>query len=248
MRVHALSILASTAILTAQTDHPTEGQEPAPAPEFRIEAGEAQLPDLVRRAATFLGRNVIWTSPDADQVNLMVEITEPLELDANGCEDVVSGLLFMRNFALVPLNAPAGIHEVISLVGPRRNEVAARAVHRTPAEVLARPNHYVVVTTNVELQHIDARIAATALRPFFAQGGSGTFGLMVGNAGSDRSLLLQGFSPQVAQACRLLRDIDQPPPKPTEPDPELARLAKQLEELAARISRLEFHVGLEKKD
>jgi hypothetical protein len=248
VRIHAFTILAFTAALTAQTHQPSEEPQPAQGATFRIEAGVEQLPELVRRAAAFLGRNVMWTLAGTDPSQLEIEITQPLELDARTCEDVISGFLFRCNHAIVPLNEEEGIYEVISLVGPRRGEVAARAVQRTPEEVIARPNLYVCVTTNVELQHVDARIATQALRPFFSQVSSAAVGLMVGNTGSDRSLLLQGLSAQVAQAIRLLRDIDRPPPQPAQQDSELARLAATLDELAARIARLEYHVGLEKKD
>ena len=66
-----------------------------------------------------------------------------------------------------------------------------------------------MVLTSVPLKHIDAAKASQQLRPFFTSGG-GRNGLSFGNAGNQRSLLLQGYANQVATAIRLLRDVDQP--------------------------------------
>jgi hypothetical protein len=215
---------------------------------FELKAGGYRLPDLVDRAAAFLGRNVIWNESEraAADGQLTVRISQGMALDANDCEDVISELLHTRNFAVVPLNEEHGLYEVIFLLGPRRGDVAARAMHRSPEAILARPNLHMVVVTTVTLQHIHANSAATALRPFISQSSTPLSSPMIGSPGDDRSLVVQGFGPQVAQTLRMLVAIDQP--KPEHPEGESSSLSRAIDRLSKRVARLEYQVGLREKD
>ena len=107
----------------------------------------------------------------------------------------------------------------------------------TPEEVLRRPNLKMVVVTVVPLEHTQVQVATNSLRPFFASGGQPGATLTIGNVGSNRAMLLQGFASQVAAAIRLLRLADVPPK-------EVNRsLEDRVDELEERISELEKKIG-----
>ena len=64
------------------------------------------------------------------------------------------------------------------------------------------------IVTTVPLNNINSNMATNALRPFFAQSGSHPGGLVLGTAGDDASILLQGFGSQVAAAHQMLKLVD----------------------------------------
>jgi len=113
---------------------------------------------------------------------------------------------------LVTLDSHKSLYEVIWLQGQRGREIMNYAVHRSPEEILRRPNLKVPVTTEVELEHINAQMASNSLRPFLAQTSNHHGGFMVttGTPGSNATLMLSGPQHRVAAVVRILRKADKP--------------------------------------
>ncbi len=207
---------------------------------FVLEAGDHNVLDLIDRAAEFLGRNIL-SDPAmmmaASPGGTVIAIQKQIAVDALGCEDLLSQLLYTKGFALVPLDTSTGMYEVIAMQGPRRAEIMTRAISMTPEEVLRRPNLKMVVVTSVPLENVQIQVATNSLRPFFAAQGQSRTGLTLGNVGNNRVMLLMGFADQVAAAIRLVRSADVPPGSANE------TLDRRVNELEKRITALEEKVG-----
>ena len=207
---------------------------------FVLEAGDHNLHDLIDRAAEFLGRNIL-TEPAVMMAvspgGAVITIQKRIAVDALGCEDLLSQLLYTKGFALVPIDMSKGLYEVIVMQGPRRAMIMSQAITMTPEEVLRRPNLKMVVVTSVPLEHMQVQVATNSLRPFFASSGQNSGALMVGNVGNNRAMLLQGFADQVAAAIRLLRLADVPPGSVSR------GMEERMRDLEKRIAELEKKVG-----
>ena len=238
----ALLLFAFPLLLTPEAvsqSRTTEGAKAAPTETrpFVLPAGNIAVADLIAHCSDYLGCNII-VSPQSLPEAAAITLQHRIETDRDGCEDLLAALLSRNHLALTVLNAELNILEVINLLGPRGREIAARAVWKTPEQILARPQLKVPVITTVELEHINAQLANNALRSFLA-GNPSTNGmpLMIGNAGNKRNLVLRGMQDQVAAAIKLIATSDVPPPE-VERD-ELSHLANQLRQLDKRISQLE---------
>ena len=207
---------------------------------FVLEAGDHNVLDLIDRAAEFLGRNILSepatimaASPGGAPV---ITIQNQIAVDALGCEDLLSQLLYTKGFALVPIDISKGLYEVIAMYGPRRALIQEQAITMTPDEVLRRPNLKMPVVTSLTLEHIQVQVATNSLRPFFATAGqSGS--LTIGNVGSNQAMLLRGFADQVAAAIRLVRLAD------VSSGSVYRGVEERMRELEKRIAALEEKVG-----
>ncbi|MBK8977874.1 MAG: hypothetical protein IPM29_18355 [Planctomycetes bacterium] len=99
--------------------------------------------------------------------------------------------------------------DLIAMNGPRRSDILTQAAF-VPVERIDdyRGQYGVPIQTVLRLQHINGQIAANATRPFFASTGMSPSSLVLGSVGDDRTILLQGFGPQVANAVQLLKAAD----------------------------------------
>ncbi len=201
---------------------------------FVIEAGEIKLTDLIDRAAAHLQWNILVDARDmtASGNPPTAKLQQPIDVDRNGCEEVLTSLLYRSGFVVVPVDEEKHIYEVIASNGVRAREITTRAVRRTPAEILARPTLLIPVTTTVTLQHINAVVATNSLRPFFASIG-GNSSLIIGNVGNNTGMVISGLQDQVATVLRMLETCDVPPPK-MEPG-----LEDRLEAIEKRLRALE---------
>lgn len=217
--------------LIAQDPPATTASQP-----FVLEAGEIKLNDLVDRCASHLKWNILLNDQEiaARVGNGAIRMQNRLQVDRNGCEDLLSSMLARSNFVLTVLDESQHLYEVISLDGPRAREISNRAVRRTPEEVLRRPSLRMPVTTVLELQHTNAVIATNALRPFLASSGPGQSLLTIGNFGNTRAIVISGLQDQVATAIGLVRSGDVPDPMNTVPG-----VTERLEAIERRLAALE---------
>jgi hypothetical protein len=175
---------------------------------FVLEAGEHDVVDLIDQSALFLGRNYVYAENEVAQAaSRKVRLQHRLELDAAGCEEVVSSLAFSVGLAMLPLNPQRGIYEWVLLAGPKRGLVSTAALAMTPQKVQANRNLRIPVTVTYPLQHINAGAATNQLRPFFAAGSVAAITL----ASAGDSVVIGGFAPEVANAIDLLERIDAAP-------------------------------------
>lgn len=265
-----LSTLLATLVLAAAVagqSEPKQSTDRALAPKapFVFEPGAIELRTLIERCGTYLHRNIL-----ADESELMatpgparnrgprgaapaapaeatangpvVELQLPIVTDRDGCEELLSSLLWARGLAIVPLDEPKAVYEVLSLAGNRAREIQLRAVHRTPEQVLARPTLRQFVVVVYVMKHTNAQYATNALRPFFSAGSNqNAASLTLGNVGNSTSIVLNGPQDLVANALLLLQaaDVPQPPELRTEVDVRLEALAKQHEQLVQRLAAVE---------
>lgn len=204
-----LSVLAVTPACVSQQPAKTPPKEP-----FVVAAGEVTLEALIDRCAAYLDCNILCAPQELmnGPNQPAIKLQKGLAVDAAGCEEFLASMLYRNGLALTWLDEKGDLREVLSMNGPRGREVVARALERSPEQVLERPNLKLPVTTVVSLEHINATIATNALRPFFASTGApmGGSSLTIGNVGSSKALLVSGMQDQVAQAIRLIRKCDLP--------------------------------------
>ncbi|MGE3171489.1 MAG: hypothetical protein AB7O97_02610 [Planctomycetota bacterium] len=178
---------------------------------FVLPAGQVELTELVAAAAFYLQRNLL-AEPEELARTAPLHFQKELALDALGCEDVVTQLLYMRGFAVIEVDAARGLYEVLLIAGPRGAEVVERAPCRSADAVLRRPHLKQYVFTEVQLDCLDAEAAADQLRRLLgAAAGPSQHrlgGVVFGALGNARTLLLAGFQDEVAQAIRLVRVCD----------------------------------------
>lgn len=209
---------------------------------FVVPKGELTLRELIDKAAIYLKRNIFYSPQELAQAGGQpVVFQNELAVDALGCEDLLSQILLMRGLAVLVIDPQKGLYEVVFMAGPRAREVYASAVRRTPAEILRRPQLREMVTTDVQLEHINAQIATNSLRPFFASHGGGgpSTSIMIGTAGNDRSLLVTGVQSQVAQLLQMLKTCDVPQRDAPELEQRLVQLEQRIQQLQQQITALQ---------
>ena len=230
--------LATLLLVDATGPSPQDTVKVAPSPtssqdkKLVLEAGSHRVEDLIDAAAKFLGRNYICSPAEvAGAATKQIELQKRLELDAKGCEEVTSQLLYMLGFVVTRVDPAYDLYECLFLNGPRRNDITNRAVRMPPEEVMIRTGLKMMVTCSIPLRHINAQTVSNVLRPFFAT--SQSSGAMTLAAVEQRTLCVTGFTDEVAKCIRIVQDADQPPERP---DPSLE---ERLTRIEARLAALE---------
>lgn len=231
---------------------------------FVFEAGTVELVDLIERCGSYLQFNILI---DDSQLQLtprgraaarrgrgaapkepeeatgpVVHLQLPVVTDHDGCEELLSSMLWSQGLALVALDEQKAVYEILHRQGPRMREIVSCAVRRTPEQVLARPMLRSYVQTIYLLEHTNAQLANNALRPFYASTGShnSADGLVIGNVGNKRAVLLSGPQFMVASALRLLKEADVPETElPNLLEQRFDQVAKRNEALQQRVEQLE---------
>jgi len=211
-------------------------------PPFVLEAGTYDMKEFLLKCSGHLGWNLLLEASDFQNPNNKIDIRKTIKVDNKGCEEVLTSLAFVKDFAIVPVDTSKNIYQAIFIRGPKRPMITTSARFMSPLEVKQHANMAVPVVTTVRLKHISAPKATATVRPFFAGGGAGAASVQIGTAGNDEMVLLQGFANQVAQTIRLFEEIDQPGQQKL-PQSILARLT----ELEQRLARLEKAVTKENK-
>lgn len=179
---------------------------------------------------------------DAGPAGPTVTLQLPVVTDHDGCEELLSSMLWSHGLALVPLDEQKKVYEVLNMAGQRAREIISSAVRRSPEQVLARPMLRQYVTVVCNLKHTNAQLANNALRPFFAGygGNQGIYGLQIGNIGNSACLILSGPQFIVANALKLLQEADVPSvTSPHELEVKVSELAKANKALLERLELLE---------
>jgi type II secretory pathway component GspD/PulD (secretin) len=204
---------------------------PAKKAPFVFEAGDADLLELIERCGAYLQFNILVNGSELHSTGggrnrgrapakkvpvveprLVVSLQLPVVTDDDGCEELLSSMLWSHGLALVALDRNKSVYEVLSRQGPRMREIIASSARQTPEQVLARPMLRSYVTTVMQTKHINAMLANNALRPFFSAWGQqgNPDSLMIGTVGSKSSVLISGPQFMVASALKLLQEADVP--------------------------------------
>ena len=233
----AVLIPALAASISAQESEAKAEQQ------FVLAAGDISVQDLVDQCAAHLGRNILATASECATAP-PIRLRQAITTDANGCEDLLSSLLYRSGFALTVVDAQHDLFEIIMINGSRGREVALRAQEKSAEAIAARPNLVVPVATVVELKHINAQLVTNALRPFFATTGSTRNALSIGISGSRTSMIITGMQNQVAEVIRMIQrcDVKQPP----EPVHMSTKITKRLAKLEERLKALEERLSKSK--
>ena len=232
MKIHTALLSAVLPVLLSAGAAAQDAVDKAP-DAFVLQAGEISIKDLVDQCATYLDVNIL-SNPQECSTSSPIRLQKAITTDRDGCKDMLTGLLYRAGFALTTIDENLHMYEIIMMTGPRGREIMNRAEQKTNAEVLAKPNLKMPVTTVVQLEHINAQLANNALRPFFASNSGSQASLAFGSVGSRSALLLSGMQDQVAQAIQMHKTCDVAPT----PEPD-ASIAEQLQQLQQRVLALE---------
>ncbi len=199
-----------------------------------------EIKEFIKLTERITGRVITFTDSDFVAAQAKVNFVGTVQLQRENFFSFFQTMLYIQGFACVIRGGgDTEIVEVVSMQGPKRTEIASSARY-VPVEQLEQyaTQTGVQVLTTVNLKHVNAQNASTALRPFFSQSASAAGGLIPGSLGDNRSMLLQGFGPQVYAAYQLLRLADVKPDVPTQ-ETRIVRLehatAEELEPLLTRI-------------
>jgi hypothetical protein len=215
-------------------------QQPAkqPAEPFVVAAGPVALDALIDRAAAYLGCNILFHPRELQsQLDAGLRLQRDVATDRDGCEELLANLLHSAGFALTQVDATGALREVVARNGARAREVQARAVARTPEQILARPKLRVPVSTVAILEHLASDRAQNALRQVMQPSGGPIPELTIGSVGG--GVLLTGMQDQVAQALLLLKASDLPSkPEARGGQERFAELERRLQALEAALAAL----------
>lgn len=196
--------LAPSLTVLAMVLSPALGQDIilARGPDFVLEAKEYGLDELLENAARFLRRNYLvqWSENRNRNAIDTVLLQQRLELDARGCEEVISQLLYSCGWIMTPVDPARGIYEWINIQGNRRQEITARSTHMDPEEVIRRRALKAHVTTSVPIEHLNPTQVGQLIA---RQTGVSCFP-------SGNMVVLSGYTDSVANALLTLEDIDRP--------------------------------------
>ncbi len=205
--------------------------------EFVIEAGAIKISDLIDRSATFLGWNILVNPQELQHCSNEFQLQNRITTDREGCQDLLTTMLATRDVVVRTLDDSKALYEVVALHGQRGAGAMSSGPQRSPEEILARPHLRLPVVTLMPLQHINAIHANNALRPFFASGGQRSQ-IIIGNMGSEDSLLIAGSQSQVANAIRLVQRADAAAGEERSKDRQ-AETSAVIDRLEKRIRQLE---------
>ena len=176
------------------------------------------IKDFIKLAREITRRTFVINDTEFQQPGMNVNFIGPYTLRRDEFYNFFQTMLYIRGFACVPRRTGENeIVEVVSLAGARRTEISASARY-VPFEELESYSSQtgVQILTTIPLRHLNPTNAVTQTRPFFNSQPSAAGPLIVGALGDNRSMLLQGFGPQVWAAYQVLKLSDVPPMAPDE--------------------------------
>ncbi|MGE0141728.1 MAG: secretin N-terminal domain-containing protein [Planctomycetota bacterium] len=214
------------------------------------------IKDFIKLTMKVTGRTFVINDAEFQTPGQNINFVGPYRLRRDDFYNFFQTMLFIRGFACVPRRTGENeIVEIVSLAGTRRNEIAASARY-VPFEELEQyaSQSGVQILTTVPLRYLNPTNAVTQTRPFFNSTPGGAGPLVVGALGDNRSMLLQGFGPQVWAAYQVLKLSDVAPMTPDEETrvvrlnyataEELELLLKQvLDERARRLQQAQVAGG-----
>ncbi len=215
---------------------------------FVLMAGDHDIVDIISKAATFLGRNLIIQQEElAGNHDTMITLQKSLNLDVMGCEEVVSQLAWLKGLVMSPVDPKRGIYEFINVrINNLRGQKfrAVRATFLSPEKIVKRPQLKRLVSTSLRLGHIDATRAAQYLLPMIARNSPSGLRLSIGSLGTRHALMLKGLSDQVANAIEMVSMMDIPEAEDNQPTvhEQLAGLEKEKAELRSELEALRKRV------
>lgn len=223
-RSHSVFCLPLLALLVSGTSNaptmsPRQDIATMAVDKLTIEPGAYSVEDLIERSGKFLGRNyLVENLGKRVPSSAPIHIQRKLELGPEACEDVVSQILYTRDWVLTTLDRSRGVYEWVYRQGRRANEIIQRSEHLPADEILSRSTRYVHVTTSITLKNLQATQAQNCLNQLFSNGtrlcrfsclSMPTVlrnGKWVSSPGG--TIVMSGMAPMIAKALRILRDSD----------------------------------------
>ena len=185
------------------------------------ETNGIEMKEFIKWAHELTGKRIVFTeteigqSTNGSKINFLGTFRFKKETFARDFFSLFQTMLYIKGFAIVPRGTgDLELLEIVFMAGQRSREVTSSARYIDSDRVIEfKDQTGVPIITTAILKHINAQLATSALRPFFAtSGGAGgpQGGVLLGNTGNNSSLLLQGFGPQVFDALTLLKVVDMP--------------------------------------
>jgi type II secretory pathway component GspD/PulD (secretin) len=201
------------------------------------------MADLIKQASQVLGYTIYFEPGELQ--NERLSATGPQVVPRSDYLALLHNVLRSRDLVLVTVGRGDSAQHVIRRLGgqnakPGMFKSLAQVV--TPEELLSsKPLGSALVTTQVNLKHVDARETATSLTTYFAD----TLVESVRNIENTNSLLMTGYASTLRGMLQLIDMVDQPPTvalpatpgMPMKPGPIEPRL-KDHEERIAKLERM----------
>ena len=243
-RARALAAFAAGIAVITPVSAQADGTSPA-RPALTLPTGEVQVGALVELVAKYASCNIL-VDPAVLHGARPYDFEQPIEVHESSALETLSSLLYVRQFALLPVVTEKRVYEVISLVGPRHGELAAAAIERTVEQVLAAPESKQFVTVVIELEHVNATVMTNSLRPLFAATRPRP-GVTVPSVGDPKRMVMTGFQHHIASAIKVVQRVDQPRVDEANADSRAAADAREQQRqkdvafklLTDRLARLE---------
>jgi general secretion pathway protein D len=166
--------------------------------------------DFVKIAEQVTKKTFTYTKDEVDAAQ-PIHFVGPMRSTKNNFFGFFQTVLYIKGFACsIRGEGQSELVNIISMRGQQRAEMNAGA-RLVPSDELDNYKNQTGVTilSSIPLEHLDATRASAQLRPFFAAS-TGQGAPLNFVAINQKSLLMQGFAPQVYQAFRLLKLVDVP--------------------------------------
>jgi hypothetical protein len=242
---HPLAVVGLAAVCLSGSPSLQDLQNPKDraAQPLVLDAGSYDVKEVFSRFAKYLGYNLLYENNDFQNPDNKLNLIGRISVEGKACEELFTQLAHSKDFAIVPVDLSKKLYQVIFIRGPKRPQITEAALFMMPAEVRENRRKVLYVSTVRKLKHVHASMATSNLRPFLASGGAGASVVQLGTVGTDDAVLLQGFAGQVAEALRLLDEIDQPSQLKLP-----ANLEQRLQGIETRINTLENKARTTKKE
>lgn len=186
---------------------------------FVLEPGEHSVLDVILKSGKFLNRTYLVDRTQCPAIDPKVSQTDrsqwlhvsrKLELDAQGCEEVIGQMLRTKGWVALPVDRERGVYDWVWEMGPKGQDIKRRVAWLSPEEIRERPMVAQYVITSVRLEFMSAQVATVNLRVFF----NDPRGLTSMIAVDHQSMLISGWRSEVAAILGMLQKLDVAPKKP----------------------------------
>ncbi|MEE2887309.1 MAG: secretin N-terminal domain-containing protein [Planctomycetota bacterium] len=166
--------------------------------------------DFIKIAEQITKKTFTYTKDEIDQ-SQPIHFVGPMRSTRDNFFGFFQTVLYIKGFACsIRGEGQSELINIINMRGQQRSEMNAGARH-VPSDELENYKNQTGVTilSTIPLEHLDSTRVTAQLRPFFANA-TGQGSPMNFVTVHPKSLLVQGFAPQVYQAYRLLKLVDVP--------------------------------------
>lgn len=197
-----------------------------------FEAGEHDLITMLETGARALSHRYVFATKElAPLDSRAIDLAQPLRIPRNRIQSTLFRLAAGRGLAPIPVDPELKLYEWIYSNGPRRHELAQRALSLKHTALDPLDHAGVFVRVRIPLEHLQANMIQNSLRPYYMS--SGTQGvIMIGSLGE--ALIVSGPGDLVHGIVQFVLDEDR------RGEPRAKQLELWQAQIAKRLGQLEL--------